>query len=286
MDKIKLIFIILIFSSLKASLLAVKYDNKIYPDSINVHYLSISPFVSFYKHLDFQNSPILYKGPTAGIGLSFESDGNNYKYAFILKGAYGFLGGETKTAIYSSTQINAQLGLNYVHRITPVKSNLHCFTGASIQGDLNMHNNPSLQNASLSLTGLTNFAFSTEFESDFSWKAKNIKIWFLKFKRRKRNFKINLKFDLPLLFLNFRPGYSNISDFTNGENLWALESKQFWIFKNAFQLNTKSSFFYFLNNKNALRISYIWQAFRFEDTFDSYQAAHHSIEFSLLFRFN
>lgn len=286
MVKFKLSLILFLILSIKGSLLANNYENRILKDSLNAHYLILSPQLSYYQHLDFQNSPILYKGTLAGIGLSFESDGNHYKYDISLGTAYGSIKGETQNASYLATQINSQLQLKYVRRFNGLKRKIKTFAGASLLGHLNFHNNPNLQNASLSLTGLTNVALSTEFERTLTWKAKHLKIWFLKFKRRNRNLKLNFSLDVPIYFLNFRPGYSNISDFTDGENLWDLKSKHYWIFKNAFQINSKTSLSYFLSNNNAFRISYLWQAYRFKDTFDNYQAAHHIIEVSLLFRFN
>ena len=250
------------------------------------HYLAISPYYSYFKYLDKQISPILYKGNLWGINLGFESDGIKHKWNTQIGGALGNLIGETQNVSYLATEYLLNINLNYLFRIGKKESIIKKYIGLSFTSNNLFFYNTGLQNAALTYSSLNNIAFSSELEKSFSWKSKSFKIWFVKLNRRARNIKVNFHLDVPLYFLNNRPPYSSIGDFTDGNSSFDSQTKSFFIFNNAFQLKTATSLSYYFHNNNAIRISYLWQSFSFSDIFDKYQSAQHILEFSLLFRFN
>jgi hypothetical protein len=255
-------------------------------EALQCHFLNISGSYNYYKYLDNQISPLLYKGSLAGLNLGFESDGERYKYQIILGGNIGYLTAQTENVAYSANQYLLNLKINYLHKIGNKTFNFSKYLGANIQTSNIFFENRSLQNASLTYTSINHLALSAEIERQISWKAKKINIWFIKINRRDRELKFNFRLDVPLYFYNIRPPYSTISDFTDGQSTADFSTKSFWIFANAFQLNTTTSITYYLHNSNAFRFTYYWQSYKFTDTFDSYQAAQHTFEFSLLLRFN
>ena len=255
-------------------------------DTSQHHYLSINLGTNYYKHLDFQSSPLLYSGPLAGGSLAFESDGRKHKFNIVIGGYVGFLDGDTKYVSYSATESMFNLSGKYIHSVGKDNSKIQQYIGGQVNNNLLFYYNQNLQNAALTTTLLNNLTFIYELEKQFSWKSKQFKVWFIKFNRRDRKLKANFEIGLPIFFYNLRPPYSTINDFSDGESKITFEPQSYWISGNAFQLNTATSITYYLSNNNAFRVSYKWQSFRFRETFGSFQTAQHILEFSLLFKFN
>ena len=266
-----------------------KNNTPVKGDSINnsaSYFLSISPSYQYLKYIDQQISPLLYKGSLAGLHLAFESDQRLHKYNISLSGFYGVINGKTKYVSYQATQGDINLTGYYLHAFRYQKEKLNTYIGALIKHEFIIHYNTNLQNAASTKSFMNHLALSAEIEKYLSWHAKTIQIWFLNIKRRKRLIKLNFKLDLPLIFYNKRPPYSTISDFSDGENLWSSEAQSYFIGFGAFQLNTNTSLTYYLGNRNAFRLSYQWQVFKFNELYSNYQMAQHIVQFSLLFRFN
>ena len=255
-------------------------------DTIQNHYLSINIGSGYYQQLDFQISPLLYSGALIGGNLAFESDGNKHKFSIVMGGYFGSLTGGTKYISYSAIESMLNFSGKYIHSIGKPIKKIQQFIGGQVHNNFIFHYNQNLQNAAFTSSLLNNLSLTYEIERHFSWKSKQFKIWFLKFHQRDRKLKANFEIDLPILFYNLRPPYSTINEFSDGEIKMAYEKQTSFISGNAFQLNTNMNLTYYLSNNNAFRISYKWQAFRFKETFSSYQAAQHFFEFSLLFKFN
>lgn len=249
------------------------------------HSIIIAPAYNYHKFLDQQLSPIVYKGNLFGLNLGYESDGEKHKYSLVLNGFYGQLLGKTHYATYFANQSIVNLYGSYYHH-TNLDKNYQLFLGSIFNHQLILYNNPNLQNAALTMSILNSLSISACLEKTLVFHAKSLKIWFIKYKTKDRLLKFSFSLNLPILFYNFRPPYSTISDFSNDENNWDLKSKFYNISAKVFRANTKTSITYYLQNNNALRISYIWDAFSFKDTFYSYQAAQHIFEVSLLFNLN
>ncbi len=282
-----LIFCLLLFSAISFSqVVNLENDDYLFTDTIQQHYFSFGISANYFKRQDLQSSPLLYQGALIGGNIAFESEGNKHKYEINLKGFYGNLSATTEYVIYPATEYTLNFNFRYVHSITRSDSKFRNFIGGQINNNALFYYNYNLQNASLNYSFLNNLALSYQVEHYFSWKSKTLKIWFLKINRRNRKIKLDFKFNLPIFFYNLRPPYSSISDFSNGENFIDIDSQSFFIFNNAFQINTNMNMTYYLSNNNAIRISYLWQGFKFTDVFNSYQSTEHILQFSLLFRLN
>lgn len=250
------------------------------------HFLSISPTFSYTNKLDYQFSPLIYSGMMAGASIAFESDRLKHKWSVKASGFMGEILGETQRVTYPASYSGFNLYANYLHQIGENTAKVSKYLGASFQSSTYNYYNQNLQNAASSYTSVNNISFTASAEKIFYQKAKSIRLWFLKFNQRERFLKLKIGMDLPLVFYNLRPPYSSIRDFTNGENEIDLQSKFYYVFKDAFKLNTTVSMTYYLHNNNAVRMSYLWEVYKFNDTFDSYQSAQHIFEFSLLFCLN
>ena len=285
MNKLLILFLILNITKVYSND-STQVENSLNGDSIQRHFLNISSLSSKYKYLDNQYSPIIYEGPSTGIKMGFESDGNKHKWDVLATGFFGYLEGTTKVVTYPASIYGFNFTGSYLHTIGKKNAIINTYLGGRVRQNFIFYSNSNLQNAASSFSSLNNLAITAEAEKYFSWKAKHYKIWFLKFNRRDRKLRLNFKLDIPFYFYNLRPPYSSISDFSDGKNLISVVPKSYWIFADAFQLNTSTSITYYMHNCNAIRISYLWEAYKFQDTFDSYQAGQHIFEFSLLFRLN
>ncbi len=287
MHKLLIFYLLFLYASVSLSQVenieTTDFSNS---DSIQKHYLTLGTSVNYFKQQDLISSPLLYKGALVGGNMAFESEGSKHKYEINLKGYIGNLAAKTKYVLYPATEYILNFNFRYVYSILNSSSRFHHFLGGQINNNNLFYYNQNLQNASLNYSFINNLALSYQVEHYFSWKAKTIKIWFLKIKRRNRKIKLDFRFNLPIFFYNLRPPYSTISDFSDGQNFMEIHSKSFIIFNNALQLNANTSFSYYLKNNNAIRISYLWQGYKFTDAFNSYQSTEHILEFSLLFRFN
>ena len=103
---------------------------------------------------------------------------------------------------------------------------------------------------------------------------------------RKREGK-NLAFRLNVGIINssFRNGYaySGQAFILNKPILESVfDDYQFKIFS-GFRMNTSLDFTMPLKNKNKIKFSYLWEAYKTGGSFDKFQLAHHTIKFTLLF---
>jgi hypothetical protein len=258
-------------------------------DSLNTeqnNYFKIGINTKSYHFLDQQTSALQYSGMLGGLQLAYELENDKRKYGFGIFGDLGFVSSKTQSAEYSALQGVFGLDGYYSHRVATLFNSIKAYAGLSIQHVGLTHYNTGLQNAGFTLSLINHLDLNINLDRTFSWKAKDLKLWFIKFKRRDRKLKACFNFKLPVIFENYRAPYATISDFSDGENLFNLENASFVAFNKAIMFETTSSITYYLSNSNALRFSYQWQAFRFKDQFFTYQAAYHAFSFALLIKLN
>ncbi|MBN2667753.1 MAG: hypothetical protein JXR60_00875 [Bacteroidales bacterium] len=276
------IFFILSFSFFSVAFAQKEIDK----DSTQANYLIIAPEFTYHKAIDNLISPLLYKGSMAGIKLGYESTNNKRKYGFTLDGNLGLLKANTDYYEFSATQVNSELNVFYKLRMNKNSSKFSLYAGFETRFRMFFHYNPNLMNAALNLTSVYSNGLVASIHKDWFKKGKNNKIWFIKINTRDRYLKTSFELGLPILFANLRQPVSTISDFSDGQNLWSVESYSHVQFNKAFAMNTKTSIDYILHNGNALRFSYLWNIYKFEDAGYKYQSAYHMIVFSLLVKLN
>ncbi len=258
---------------------------KLSSDSIKYHVISISPSLGSTKSFDQQLSQLHFKGLNFGLNLGLEFIQSPHNYQFKLFGTYHQLSSETKMAEYPCYLYEFGFSGSYLHRINSVKK-IPIYLGAAIQHQAIFTNNPNLMNASLTLWSKTNLGIGFKILKTWLLKERIYKIGFIKLKQRSRYLMANFRLDIPVFSYNDRSPFTTIDNFTDGQSEWELEKEVYLNFFKSVQLSTQTEFYYFLQNGNAFRIAYQWNAFKFDNSYYIYQSAHHQLVLSLIIKLN
>lgn len=247
-------------------------------------YINLGSGLNYTSFRDFATSPLFY----SGIGGVF--------YSSILKTdtkretELGFMA--TGGSYYASGNSNSTMSLDgsfyffytslyQLKKLSTDRFNLK--TGGSVNLALNARNNDSFMNNGFGMEFIPTLFGSVKSSFDISRKqAKQKKWWFLKYKLDSRRMKLSYLVNIGLMNNSYRNGfiYNNQSFLVNDYHEF-----EDYVFKafSGFRMNTSLDFTYFLKNKNALKITYLWDAYKTGGALDQFEFASHNLSFSLLF---
>lgn len=167
-------------------------------------------------------------------------------------------------------------------------SKIQWHQGWNASFNMDFRTNSSFQNASLNYEMYYAAGWSTRLVKSFGWKNKDeVKVWFMKFRRRDRQLQLHFQLDLPVVTLMSRPGYISITDFSDGSSEFPdVNNIKLATWSKYFQLNTRTELYYDLHNHNRLMLAYYWNFFHYDQGFNKVQQAYHSVLFSFFLRLN
>ncbi|WNJ18961.1 hypothetical protein [Pontibacter sp. G13] len=240
-------------------------------------YLGIGGQYSRYQ--DFGTAPLTYDGilGAARIGYrqqrpgSFFDVGTNPSSAFVSTEAGGFT--------YSATQVIGQGNVTYLTRIgIPKWQDWNLYVGPNFINIWNARFNSSHGNA----------IYTYEIISSLCVGGRLGRLWSYTNKKGKtRKWRLATQLSLPILNVALRPDYVVIEDFSSGRsNPLAGDGFEvaFWGKVNRLQWLTEG--YYYLNNGNALRVSYQWDGYNSRIGENDSAAGIHGLTFSILFHLN
>lgn len=244
--------------------------------------------ITNHKVRDEATSPLRYSGriPTAYTSFFKENDKRIWK----VYGGFGF-GNISKTingSTYLGTSYNGYAGMSMHVGLKKLSSkNLKVFAGGDFMWNGDFRQNFNFQNASYNYNMTSTFGPSAIAQYSFGWNARDFQIWFIKIKRKQRNFKLNYQLNVPLFYHYLRPDYSVVSHFTDGKakGFSDAQSKSGFI-GDVIKLNSRTEFITYFHNGNAFKISYMWDFVKIKDKFYTVDSNQHYILFSMLFRLN
>lgn len=235
---------------------------------------------------DFGTSPLVYSGLPKRVSLSMLSFNELKEVSYGIDFDFGNYSSVVGDEIAVSQVKVLTLRYQELHRLDVFNSdkwNLKVGGTAMVSGDFRL--NPSLQNAAVGYEVFMNIMASGKITMNMDREEdKQRKIWFVKYtsKARKRNLSYNL--NLGLINHNYRNGYTYVNQ-EGVLNKFPLFGEYGVNSFNGFRMGSELAYTrYMASNNNALRFSYVWDAFKSSDEYDAFEMAFHTIKISLMFQ--
>ena len=239
-------------------------------------YIGISLGGEKYIFRDFGISPLFYTIylPNAGIELAIMEKRSVWNFSF----GYSFTH-YSYSQIFRNSQVNIfHYQLNWLREWFKLPNEKWKIKlGPSIEGTTIRRRNGDFVNTAYCIESFNTMFVSGKFEKNIQLKAKNRKFLFVKYRQKKRKINLSYQLNLPVLNTNIRPQYSY---FYFTENPWNRIKIEGYRFSSEARLN------YYLQNGNALGVSYYWDALSTNSDFNKLESANHIVKIILLFKIN
>lgn len=252
----------------------------------------------------------LYINMTAGNGLSYYNDFATSALTYMgfplyLSGSllrsdhlreselgFGLTEGSTCIAlagddVYSSSFENIELFYNQLYKIGLLSfERLNFKLGWKFDNAIIVRSNSSLLNNANGAEIFPSLMGSLKVTADLS-RRKTIekKFMFIRYKLYpvKRDISFGMNIGIVNCVYRNKFSYTGQSALLNDSQLF--DNYQFNMFT-GFRASTSLDYTVFLNNKNALRCSYVWDVYKTGKQIETFQLANHSLRVSLLFNLN
>jgi hypothetical protein len=126
---------------------------------------------------------------------------------------------------------------------------------------------------------------SIKITKDISRKSASVrKFLFFKWNKPARKRNLSFQFNIGVLNGAYRNGYaySGQSAVLNDPKLF--DDYQFNL--SGFRMSSALDYKIFLKNKNAIKLSYLWDAYKTGSDFETFEMAHHTFKFTFMFNTN
>lgn len=282
----KLKFSILILIALLPATLIGQNENskllKIEAREIRSSFITIGGGANYNSFRDFATSPLFYSGPGGILQtsiLNFDNQIEN-ELGFI------FTGGNYYAQNGNSSSFNGSFYLYYAYlyqlkQLSTKRFNLKAGGTANIA--MNIRDNPAFMNNAYGSEYIPTLMGTAKTTLDLSRNnTKNKKLWFINYKLNPRKMMLSYKLNIGILNSTYRNGYAYHGQSALLNNYKEYDGYKFQILS-GFRMNSSLDFTYFLKNSNALKISYLWEAYKTGGEFDRYEQSSHNVSISLLF---
>jgi hypothetical protein len=261
------------FSQMQESSLSKKEIRKSRPT-----YINLSAGLNISKFRDFATSPLFYNGAVKMFSISRLKADDNREIEIGL--SYGF--GNYNSTVNSNTSTSQlkTFAINYsrlyaIQSLSSEKWNVK--VGGLFTTTGNFRVNPILQNNSTGLELFSTLFGSVKVTRDLS---KLNRFVFFKLKPAQRT--LSFRFNLGLMNNTFRNSYaySGQEGVLNDDNF--LKSYELKTFSGA-RLSSALDYTVYLKNKNGIRLSYEWDAYKTGGNLDKFEMSNHTLKIALLF---
>lgn len=147
-------------------------------------------------------------------------------------------------------------------------------------------------NSGLRFDFLYSLAPSIRFERDLFLKEKDLKLLFVKFKRKERKIRLAWQCEVPIITLASRPNYAGVINGVDGNLEIAFLAQHFEnlrivSFNKFLMLSSRLEMFYHLkNNCNMIKLSYQWQGLSYQERIFKLQDVFSYFSLSYIFKFD
>ncbi|MFA8434950.1 MAG: hypothetical protein ACEPOZ_10585 [Marinifilaceae bacterium] len=235
------------------------------------------------KFRDMATSPLFYEGSLKHFDLGFVKCKEGKERELNFSFSTGKAGNTTNK--HSSLSTVSIYNLNY-SKLYPVwnKDKWNFKAGGELSNTFHMRSNPSFQNNATGIEVVSTLFASGKISWDISnKKRKRARLLFIpmNFRPRKRD----LSFQMKMAVMNntYRNGYAyiNNSDVINNPSVW--DDYQFKMFS-GYRIGTEMNYTVTLENSNAIRLGYEFDAYRTGGDLDKFAMANHVLKIALLFK--
>ncbi len=261
---------------------AVTKESKIRPG-----YVLLSAGVNLSKFRDFATSPLFYSGSSIYGEVGYLKKDLKREVDFGASYSYG-RNFSLVDNNYALSQIQTFYG--YYSRLYVIPnwsdSSWNMKAGGMINLAGNYRYNPRLQNNGVGYEGVGNILASMKVERDLSrTKPKDKKLLFIKYHLNPRKMNLGIRLNVGVVNSSYRNGYvyADQSSVINDPKMFS--GYQFHMFS-GFRMSSAIDYTISLNNQNAVRFSYVWDAYKTGGELDQFEMASHVFKFTLLFKTN
>lgn len=250
-------------------------------------YYGIAIGINNSKFRDFATSPLFYNGSALQVALSRLKIGNDRAAEFGFSYDFGSYTSNFNENITSSKVNRVELYYSQLYQVELLPSeSFNTKVGFLLNSNGNLRTNEALQNNALGVDIFANLLGSIKLTKDISRKVtKEKRIWFFKYKLNERKRNLAFRLNLGLMNSSFRNGYVYTGQSSVLNNPQLFDGYNFNFFSGA-RASSNLDYTRYLKNKNAVRFSYVWDAYSTGGDLDKFEMAHHTLKFTLLFNTN
>lgn len=237
---------------------------------------------------DFATSPLIYKGVTKFMSLLYLRSDNKRETEFGLSYSSGNYKSNYNDHKAESSVATFWLYYSQLYQLNKASTEkFHLKIGGLFNTTGNLRMNPSLQNNAggiemfLTLFGSVKLTYDLYVKRAKKWKYQTIP----ENKKKPRKMSFAFRLNVGLMNNTFRNGYVYAGQSSILNEIKLFDGYQFKFFS-GLRLSSALDYTFFMRNKNALRISYLWDAYRTGGDLDQFELAHHTIKFTILFNTN
>jgi hypothetical protein len=250
-------------------------------------YINVAFGLNFSNLRDFATSPLTYSGRPLFVGIDYLK--TDQKRETEMGVSYSF-GKYTATVGENSAVSQVKVISGFYSRLYEIpawgneKWNIKAGGLLNVTG--NIRSNASFQNNAFGSEIISTVFGSVKATRDVSrTKHKDKKFLFIKYKLHPRKKNLAFRLNLGLMNNTYRNGYvySGQSSVINKPKFF--DEYQFSVFS-GFRMGTSIDYTISLKSSNAIRFSYVWDAYKTGGDLDQYQMASHVLKFTLLFKTN
>jgi hypothetical protein len=250
-------------------------------------YIGITSGLSFSSFRDFATSPLTYNGSPLYLSLSRTKVDKKRESEFEFSYAFGNYTKIFNFQFNTSQVKTASLYYSQLYRLDKLSSEqFNVKIGGQFNISRNIRVNESMWNNSVGAEVFPNLAGSIKIIKDISRKEeKDKRFLFLKYRLNQRTRNLAFRLNIGLINSSYRNGYAYTRQTIdlNGLNLY--EGYQFKLLS-GFRLSSSFDYTISLKNKNAIQLSYLWDAYKTGGNLDKFEMASHIFKFTFLFNTN
>jgi len=250
-------------------------------------YYGIAFGINSSKFRDFATSPLFYNGIVCRISLSRLKIGDKRETELGLSYDFGSYSNDFNENATTSNVNRIELNYSKLFRVGFFNSeSINTKVGFLLSGNGNLRINWALQNNAFGLDAFANLLGSIKITKDISRKvAKDKKFLFWKYKLNERKRNLAIRLNVGLVNSSYRNGHAYTGQSSVLNNIKIFDDYEFKIFS-GFRASSSLDYTRYLKNKNAVRFSYVWDAYSTGGDLDKFEMAHHILKFTLLFNTN
>jgi len=250
------------------------------------YYSTVGIGVQGSKFRDFATSPIFYEGIGAALHWGALKMDSQVESELTFQYGFGFHNIGVKNEYAAATLHQPKWSYSYLRnlkRLSNDKWNIKAGAMANIL--INIRSNASLMNNGLGFESLNTLMVAGKVTRDISRpKTVTKKLLFLKFKLNSKKRDLSYRLNVGVLNNTLRNGYAYLNqDWLLRENSSNLDGYNYRFFS-GMRAGAEINYTKYLDNGNAIRISYLSDVYHTGNESAKFEAAHHFLKFLLLFR--
>ena len=255
-------------------------------DTARPRFIAISLGKGATNLRDFATSPLVYKGGSTQMSLSYIRKNDNRYTEMGFNTNSGKLVSDFNSHVSESHFQSYSISYDELFKVNYLSSDkFNTKVGGLATTTGVIRSNPSLQNNAFGMDLFATLFLSAKTSWDISRKeVKHKKFLFIKYTLNPRKKDLALRMNVGLLNSTYRNGYA-YSGQSAVENDPVLMDGYGFSFASGFRMSSSLDYTVYLKNHNGFRLSYLWSAYKTGGD-DHFEMANHSLRFTFLFNTN